>query len=120
MIKVGEKVWLFDETRRIYKDYEGKKTLSPWYRGHFVEKFIVKETRQSWILGYDMSTNPKHGVKILKKNAPGLIFESEDAINKVCWVNANRCKISDSVKQCDDYDKLQRIEQILASSDTSN
>jgi len=112
-VKIGDKVWYFDETRRVYRNDKGGITAGPLYRGKFVEKFIVGETRQSWILGYDMDTKLDNGFKILKRNASRLIFDTEDAVNKVCWVESNRYKISDLVNKCNDYDKLQRIVKIL-------
>lgn len=55
-----------------------KDDKSPWYRGKFIEKFIIGETRQSWILGWNMSTRPDNGFKILKSKATRAIFDSEE------------------------------------------
>jgi len=69
-MQIGDKVWIFDGNRRIYEDDKGNKTQNPWYRGHFVEKYIIGETKQSWIVGYkgndiDSKTNFKANKKTL-------------------------------------------------------
>lgn len=112
-MKIGDKVWWFDETRRVYVDDGGNRAHSPWYRGHFKEKFIIGETRQSWILSFDRNTHPKDGFKILKMNATKYIYNLGDAVNNACWVDANRYILSELVAKCNDYEKLLQIKQVL-------
>ena len=39
-MKIGDKVWIFDSNHRIYEDENGNRTVSPWFRGYFIEKYI--------------------------------------------------------------------------------
>ena len=125
-MQIGDKVWIFDGNRRIYKDDKGNKLNSPWYRGHFIEKYIIGETKQSWIIGYkgneiDSGTNLKVNKKTLTysiTNNFGLdrkLYISEEEINCKCWVYENRSGIIRKIEQCTDYDKLRKIEDILLS-----
>jgi hypothetical protein len=106
-IKVGDKVWYF-ERRAVYG--------ASCYRRYFIEKFIIGDTRQSWVLGDDMTTRLLFGIKILKRESVGIIYDSELEVDKVCWVNENRYEISDLVTKCNNYDLLQQIKKILESN----
>ena len=53
-MQTGDKVWIFDSNNREYKDDKGNQLDRCWYRGHFVEKYIIGETKQSWIVGYNL------------------------------------------------------------------
>ncbi|KLU62292.1 hypothetical protein CEB3_c13360 [Peptococcaceae bacterium CEB3] len=112
-MQVGDRVWIFDENNRVYRDAAGNETLSPWYRGHFVEHFVVGETRHSWILARSATTHPKRGFKIPKKDAEKHVFVSEEAVEKACWVQSNRYRIAKAVEESADYDMLRQIGEIL-------
>lgn len=121
-MQIGDKVWIFDSNHRQYTDDKGNKTHSPWYRGHFVERFIVGETKQSWLIGYEGSnpesrTNIKANKKTLtykgEYGADGIIYTSEENINQRCWIHDNQFTISERVRRCNEYDKLIRIQEIL-------
>jgi len=123
-MQIGDKVWIFDGNRRIYEDDKGNKTQNPWYRGHFVEKYIIGETKQSWIVGYkgndiDSKTNFKANKKTLiysiinNYSLDKKLYISEEEIERKCWVYENRSRIIRKVEQCHDYDKLRKIEEIL-------
>jgi len=114
-MQVGDKVWIFDGNRRIYTDPEGNKLQSPWYRGYFIEQYIIGETKVSWILGSYLDTRIEIGNKYKKKECTGIIFTSEEEINKMCWVRENQYKIREKVGHCNDYNKLKQIESILVS-----
>lgn len=115
-LKVGDKIWIFDGNTRYYEDNKGNKLDRCWYRGHFVERIISDETKQSWII--------EHGkIKVNKKTLTysttnmygkdGKLYISEEEINQVCWLNDNHYKISEMVRNCKDYNKLKQIEEIL-------
>ena len=124
-MQVGDKVWIFDNNRRYYKDDKGNKLTSSWYRGHFIELYIVGETTQSWLVGYK-GENPDNRscIKVNKKTLSykfeygrdGHLYTSEEEIDKNCWVNDNQYKIHEAVNYCNDYDKLKAIEEILKES----
>lgn len=123
-MQVGDKVWIFDSNRRIYEDDQGNKLVSCWYRGHFVEKCIIGETKQSWIVGYEGNLpDDRNNLKVNKKtliystaNTYGLdgkLYISEEEIDRNCWLKDNQFTISESVRWCKDYDKLKKIEEII-------
>lgn len=123
-MEIGQKVWIFDSNRRSYEDDKGNKTIAPWYRGCFVEKYILGETKQSWVVGYEESDiNSKRNIKVSKKTLTyqgsfgldGKLYLSEEIINQTCWINDNRYEISEKVRKCEDYNKLKQIEEILNS-----
>jgi len=67
-MQIGNKVWIFDGNNREYVDDKGNKIQSPWYRGHFIERYIVGETKQSWVIGYkNSSMEDISNLKINKK-----------------------------------------------------
>ena len=121
-MQIGNKVWLFDSNHRVYKDAEGNKTTSPLYRGYFVEKYIVGETKQSWLVGYKGNTpDDRLNIKVNKKTLTyirsnafdGRLYTSEEQIDQLCWINENRHKLSQKINQSNDYQKLKEIEAIL-------
>ena len=125
-MQIGDKVWIFDDNRRVYQDDKGNKTVSPWFRGHFVEKYIVGETTQSWLVGYKGNMlDDKTNIKVNKKNLTysignnygrnGKLYISEEEINQKCWMEENLRIIIRKVEQCTDYEKLRKIEEILLS-----
>jgi len=125
-MQIGDKVWIFDDNRRVYQDDKGNKTVSPWFRGHFVEKYIVGETKQSWLVGYKGNMlDDKTNIKVNKKNLTysignnygrnGKLYISEEEINQKCWMEENLRIIIRKVEQCTDYEKLRKIEEILLS-----
>jgi len=125
-MQIGDKVWIFDSNKRVYEDDKGNKLDNCWYRGHFREKYIIGETKQSWIIGYegndiDSRTNFKVNKKTLTysiTNNFGLdkkLYISEEEIKRKCWVYENRSGIIRKIEQCTDYDKLRKIEDILLS-----
>ena len=123
-MQIGNKVWIFDGNNREYVDDKGNKIQSPWYRGHFIERYIVGETKQSWVIGYKNSSmedisNLKINKKTLTYNGTygldGRLYISEEEIDRKCWVHDNHYKMQDLVMRCNDYDKLKRIEEILLS-----
>jgi len=120
-LKIGDKVWIFDENTRKYTDEHGNKTVGTWYRGHFVEKHIIGETKVSWIIGYQGSTPDNRDIKVNKKTLlynrqialDGQLYVSEEDINQHCWIHDNKHLLSRRVQDCKDYQKLKEIEEIL-------
>lgn len=112
-MKIGDKVWVVDLYRR---------NREFGVRGSFVERYILGETRVSWIVGYK-GWNVDHvsNIKVNKKKLTyvgqdgymNTLYTSEEQINKHCWVQENRHKISHSVGCCYDYDTLKQIADII-------
>ncbi len=123
-MQIGDRVWIFDSNRRRYEDNEGNKLDRCWYRYHFTERYIVGETTQSWIVGYEgVSTSDRNNLKVNKKTLTyslknyygldGRLYISEEEVDRKCWLNENCYKIQEKVRNCKDYDKLKKIEEIL-------
>jgi hypothetical protein len=97
-VKVGDTLWLFDINRRVYpRDEKGRATGSPIWREHWVPHEITGETSRSWLIGW-------RG-KVPKKGGRGIAFDAAE-IDRNAWVIENRYRISESVRQCDDFDRL--------------
>ena len=126
MMQVGDKVWIVDQNHRIYKDDKGNELTSPWFRGYFVDRTILGETKVSCIVGNEWNkVNDNSNFKVNKKTleytipfrgGKGILYPTETDIDKACWINDNQYKIIESMRQCHDYDKLKQIQNILAES----
>ena len=125
-MQVGDNVWIFDSNRRRYVDFKGNKLTMCWYRGHFDERYIVGETKQSWLVGYkgslpDNRLNLKVNKKTLQYSTTntygldGKLYISEEEVEQTCWIHDNHYKIREKVDKCDDYEKLKKIEEIINS-----
>jgi len=123
-MQIGNKVWIFDNNNREYVDDKGNKTQSPWYRSHFIERYIIGKIKDNWVIGYkNSSIEDKSNLKVNKKTLTykskygldGILYISEEEINRKCWVVDNHYKIQDQIMKCNDYDKLKKIEEILLS-----
>ena len=112
-VTVGSTVWWFDPNRRVYvKDEKGYRTGSPIYREHWRRTTIVSETRMSWVT--------KDGNKISKsdrrmRDSMGLkaVVFSLAEVDADCWINDNRYKVAERVRDCKDVDVLKRIAEIV-------
>lgn len=90
-------------------------------QGHFVERYILGETKQSWIIGYkNDKPEAKYNLKVNKKDmivkghALGhKLYLSEEEINQECWLNDNRHKIIQKLQYCNDYNVFKQVEKIL-------
>jgi hypothetical protein len=121
-MQIGDKVWIFDSNNRQYYDDEGNKLNSCWYRAYFVERYIVGETKQSWIIGSENGKpDDRWNIKVNKKTLEysgsygkdGKLYISEEVVNQSCWLHDNQYRIRDAVGRCRDYNKLKKIEEIL-------
>ena len=84
--------------------------------------FIVGETTQSWIIGYEKSPpESKINIKVKKKDmsyktstgGTSKLYLSEEEINNVCWIEENKYRIVEKLRKCNDYDKLKKINDLL-------
>ena len=123
-MQIGDKVWIFDSNNREYKDDKGNKTQAPWYRGYFMERYIIGEVKGNLIIGNKGSViEDKSNLKVNKKTLSykgkygldGRLYIFEEEINRKCWVKDNHYIIQDKIMKCNDYDKLRKIEEILLS-----
>ncbi|MFJ8528321.1 hypothetical protein [Bacillus sp. NPDC094106] len=110
-MKIGDKVWIFDNSIRVYEDENGNRSHGTNFRAKFVERYIVGETRVSWIIGYSPGTSPDIGMKLKKKDRT--FFISEEEVKQACWVHEHRYKIRNKLDFCKDYEKIKQIADIL-------
>jgi hypothetical protein len=109
-VKVGDKVFLFDGNRRIYRK-DRLVSSSPIYREHFVERLIVGETRVSWIVGMSADTPWTHA-KYPKKFNPHRRFWRADQIDAAVWAHDNRYEISQEIQRIDE-DLLRKVADLI-------
>jgi len=100
-MKVGDKVWLFDMNRRVYKK-DGVSFTPPIYAEHFYEAVIDGETSRSWLIGR----------RKYPKNNPLGIFTDEQKADNI-WANEKRYKIQNEISYCS-IAQLKQIDLILA------
>lgn len=101
-LKIGDTVWVFDHHRRVYPpDKKG----GPIFREHFYPVTIKSATTRSWVLS--------NGRKVNRKTLAG-IFVSEADVEKRCWVQENRYRISRQLERCDDYEVFKSVEKLLS------
>ena len=99
--KVGNRVWLFDENRRVYV----KGGHSPVYSKHFYQAVIEGETSRSWVV---------NGQKFAKNNPMGLYTDAQK--EGKMWANVERYKIVDKVNRCS-TEILKKIFEIFAKAE---
>lgn len=105
-IKIGDKFFMFDENRRIYKrDENGKATRGPTFRGYFYEVTIEGETSRSWITDYARVKVPK--------SSPFPPLYTEAMIEAKEFMHYHASDISRAVLYCRDHDKLRKIAEIV-------
>lgn len=117
-MKLGDKIWLFDDNRRVYVDDEGNKHQSPIYRKKFVPFYIVGETRVSWIVSnYTLDEIPEwavaKGKKVKKVEANKTYWTSKEEVENKCWINENIYRIVEKVRHCKDYSLLKQIDNLI-------
>jgi len=99
-MQVGDKVWLFDGNRRVYKK-NGESFTAPIYEEHFYLAIIDGETSRSWLIGRN---------KYSKKNLLG-IYTDEQKADQI-WDHCSRYKIEEKVRHCS-INQLKQIDKIL-------
>ena len=117
MPAIGDKVWRFDQNRRVYaRDENGKARGGPIWREHWEPLEIIGETTRSWIIGRH-GASVQFGDKIAKAAWPGALALSEEDISKRAFVEG-RYSLSERVRRCTDYETLKKIEAALDAAGT--
>ena len=101
--KVGDRVFIFDENRRIY-DKNSPDWPSPVYREHFRLVTITGETKMSWLVGQHRP------VKYSKRTCTGLY--TAEQVEEKCWVKNHRHNIANAVHSVP-FEKLKQIAEIV-------
>lgn len=108
-MKIGDKVWIKDINSRVYV----KGSNSPTTRGYFIERYIIGETTQSWVLAYGKDWELRLGDKYKKKSEWKQIWTSIEEVEDECWINDNCRRISKLVERCEDITILKTIENMV-------
>ncbi len=117
-MKVGDTIWVFDETRRIYPRPEPGRRLpssGPIWREHWVPVQIVSETSRSWVLQGGGTKVPKNG-----SANPHLFCYSHKDLDELCWVREHAWKIAkrvDQLRTAADYSLLRRVAFLIGYSE---
>lgn len=121
-MQIGDKVWVFNDNKRLYKDDKGNDLDRCWYRGHFEEKYIILgENKQNWIIGHkDLKSTDKICLKVNKKDlvvkgyALGKkLYLSEEEIDQACWMEENKYNLLDKLRYINDYEIFKQIEKLI-------
>lgn len=106
-IKVGDKFFMHDINRRVYRrDEAGRATGGPTFRGHFYEVTIDGETSRSWLVGQWKPT------KVPKSN-PFSILYTEEMIDDAEWVSEHGPRIARYVQGISNADLLRRLADLI-------
>jgi hypothetical protein len=100
-MKVGDKVWLFSENRRVYPK-NSKFSSGPIYAEHFYQVTIDGETSRSWLI--EKTKYPKI-TSIIN------LYTNEQKADAI-WREENERKIVDKIKYCT-IEQLKQIDTIL-------
>ena len=101
---IGKKIWIMDQNHRVYrKDEKGRSIGGPIWREYWGEVEITGETKLSWLTSW--------GQKIPKKGGYGIAF-TEEEVNRLAYVEENKYRISDAVRNLE-YDKLKQVAEII-------
>jgi hypothetical protein len=124
-LKVGDKVWAFDQNRRVYatkRDASYHPSGPPIWREHWVEQEVLGENRASFFIGFSGTVfdlkRLSHYRKLSKADLKagkcrGFAF-SEAEIDRLAWVEENRFKLIERIRQCDDHDTLTKVAELIA------
>lgn len=105
-IKIGDKFFMFDENRRIYKrDENGMAVGGPTFRGHFREVTIEGQTSKSWITD--------HGRVKVPKLTPFPPLYTEAMVDAAEYVHDHAYFIGEAARKCRDPIKLRQIAEIV-------
>lgn len=122
-MKIGDSVWIYDSNCRIYpKDENGKHipNSSPDYRLSWLEKFVIGETRISWIVANSRDAKPGQKWrchKIPKKpefqstEVRGVAYSAEE-LDAAVWQSSHRWRVIRMVEHCNG-DTLRKIAELV-------
>jgi hypothetical protein len=107
-MKVGDTLWEFDDNRRVYD--ENRRII---YRAHFVERKIVGETKQSWIVyPGDTKVSKKDLTYAFWSGGRRRMYANEQQVEEKCWDNDHRYKVTEAVRKTDTQ-TLRRIAELI-------
>ena len=118
MHNIGDTVWMFDSSHRVYKrNIDGRAMGGPIFREHFRPALIIGETAKSWVLDASGLKVPKMGgdVRYCGSGPYGkrAVFMTQAAVDAACFRNGHQYKISKAVETCTDVAVLRQIAALV-------
>lgn len=120
---IGREIWYFDQNRRVYPTDENGRYIpgqSVIWREHWDKRFVVGETRVSWIVGMAVDWGADHRacVKVPKKGPlPSGWSWSQVEIDELAWVEKHRYKIIRCLERCREPKVLREIAKLIGYKD---
>jgi len=103
---IGQRVWFFDDNRRIYEtDQSG-----PIYSRHFVSQFVVGIEGRSYLINSG-PVGSWANRKIAFDKAEKCYFTDQERSDDI-WKNGHQCKVADLVRRCD-LETLKRVAEVI-------
>jgi hypothetical protein len=94
---VGQRVWAFDENRRVYTERAGRLSGDLIYAGHFREMKVLAIDKRSYLIGWP---DGKGGEKVGFAKAERMYYTDQDREDRI-WKNDHRYKIVRLVERAD-------------------
>lgn len=97
---IGSRIWIFDVNTRVYPQKDGQSFGAPIWRSHWVEWFIVGETKVSWLISRIKADIPDDRTpKVPKKGATDRVVCSEAELDELAWVHDNHRRIGENLRR---------------------
>lgn len=107
---VGQRVWSFDENRRVYpKNERGKSFGAPIFAEHFREKKVLGIVGKSYLIGL-----PDGGLaeKVSFASAERCYYDDQGREDRM-WLDDSRHKVARMVECCRDTAVLRQVAALI-------
>lgn len=117
MLKVGDAIYLFNQTRRVYRRYaDARPHSAPIYSEHFEPFVIGAETPRSWLVSFGYGAPVRVNKKTMRSTgsrgfAEHQWFTAEGMADDI-WRNVHRMPITELMRSAS-ADQLREIGKIL-------
>lgn len=115
-LRVGSKLWWFDENRRVYPDTDSW-SRGPIWSEHWREVEVVGETKRSWLVGTDWRPLKLPKAAFRNGACPRGWARERHQIVELAWVNRHRSRIGQLVAACQDAVTLREIARLVGYED---
>ena len=109
-LKIGSKVYIFDENRRVYHVDKAKHGHGPIYREHFMLVEITDESPRKW---------KTTGRGAFKKNPYETGFYTKEMVEDAVWDRENRHYIREAIYRTD-VETLKKVAKLVGYKENPN
>lgn len=103
-------MWVFDVNRRVYDKRDKSVGGTLIWREHWVKKSVIGETKLSWLVGH----SERLATKVPKRGPlPRGMLLNECEVDEAVWINDNRYRLSEYVRDCRDFVTLKQIADLV-------